>query len=210
MNSTSPHDPDYDTTLSPQCVGTVTAKTNPSPVCTITNNDKKTDKGTITVLKYLINDNGGTKEPWDFTIHVLLNLPNNETTLVASSLNNTGIEHAVLVPLVKVPGTGKSLYHADFDGSVNGTNPFTGNQDSVSEVTDLMLRNPSQSPLNFDDQHGGTITLVLSRPDPSLNLKYSLVDIETLKLGRAEFPSNGTIVLADVSPMQVLSGHERV
>ena len=64
------HDPNYDTTLSSQCVGTVTAKTNPPPICTITNNDKKTDKGTIIVQKYITNDNGGIKEPWDFAIHV--------------------------------------------------------------------------------------------------------------------------------------------
>lgn len=207
----------YSTSYSPGCKGTI-AK-GESKVCLVTNDDKASglapNPTVVETFRF-----GRSQFPSNGTLvlasvsplhlirgHVLLNLPNNETTLIASSLNSTGIEHAVLVPLVKVPGTGKSLYHADFDGSVNGTNPFTGNQDSVSEVTDLMLHNPSQSPVNFDDQHGGTITLILSRPDPSLNLNYSLVDIETLKLGRAEFPSNGTIMLADVSPIQVLSGH---
>lgn len=207
----------YSTSYSPGCKGTV-AK-GESKVCLVTNDDRASGLSPNPIVVETFRF-GRSQFPSNGTFvlasvsplhlirgHVLLNLPNNETTLVASSLNNTGIEHAVLVPLVKVPGTGKSLYHADFDGSVNGTNPFTGNQDSVSKVTDLMLRNPSQSPVNFDDQHGGTITLVLSRPDPSLNLNYSLVDIETLKLGRSEFPSNGTIVLADVFPIQILSGH---
>ena len=62
-------DPGYDTTYSPECNGAVTINQT-LPTCVITNDDKKSDKGTITVDKYVANDNGGTKEPWDFTMHV--------------------------------------------------------------------------------------------------------------------------------------------
>ena len=62
-------DPNYETTYSPECNGALTINQT-LPSCVITNNDKKSDKGTIIVEKYVANDNGGTKEPWDFTMHV--------------------------------------------------------------------------------------------------------------------------------------------
>ena len=63
----------YDITYSAQCKGSITVNSHPPPICTITNNDKETGKGTIVIEKYVLNDNGATKEPWDFTITVQAN-----------------------------------------------------------------------------------------------------------------------------------------
>jgi hypothetical protein len=114
--------------------------------------------------------------------NILLNLPNNDTNLVAAQISNasnginnsTGgaggggdIEHAVIVPLIKVfePRTGiESLYRADLNSSpLNGTNPFTGTPDLVTDVTDLLLWNNATAGVTFDDDHGFTMTLLLSR-----------------------------------------------
>ena len=94
--------------------------------------------------------------------HVLLNLPNNDTKLVALQITDTGIEHAIVVPLVKVPGTGKSLYHADLQVSMNGTNPYTGKADLVDNVIDIILWNNATSGVTFDDDHGTSLILKLA------------------------------------------------
>jgi hypothetical protein len=92
---------------------------------------------------------------------VLLNLPNNETMLVLARINDTGIQHAVVVPLNKSIETraGDQLFYANLGKSINGTNPFTNKQDSIVEdITDLLLRNNGSKPINFDDDHGITFT----------------------------------------------------
>ena len=153
--------------------------------------------------------------------HVLLNLPSNDTNVVAAQITNAGIEHAVIVPLIKIPGTGKSLYQAELKSSLNGTNPFTGSHDIVSSITNLLLSNVNPGGLTFDDDHGATMTLLLSRPSPSPytnnnstsadrggGVEETVVDLETIKFGRSQFPYNGTIVLADVAPpLHVVGGH---
>ena len=48
--------------------------------------------------------------------HVMLNLPNNDTKIVTTQITDTGIEHAIVVLLIKVPGTGKSLLPCRFAG----------------------------------------------------------------------------------------------
>ena len=87
--------------------------------------------------------------------HVLLNIPdnNNDTKLVAAQITDTGIEHAIVVPLIKAfePRTGEALYHADLQMSMNGTNPYTGKADLVDNLTDIVLWNNATSGVSFDD-----------------------------------------------------------
>ena len=123
--------------------------------------------------------------------------------------------------MIKVPDarTGESLYQAELKSSLNGTNPFTGNADSVTTITDLILWNVNPGGLSFDDDHGGTLTLLLSRSLPNIGnnstaaaagggVEETVVDLETIKFGRSQFPYNGTIVLADVAPpLHVVGGH---
>ena len=95
----------------------------------------------------------------------LLNLPNNnDTKLVAAHITDTGIEHAIVVPLIKAfePRTGEALYHADLQMSMNGTNPYTGKADLVDNLTDIVLWNNATSGVSFDDDHGATLTVLLN------------------------------------------------
>ena len=118
-----------------------------------------------------------------------------------------------MVPLIKVfdPRTGERLYDASLQPVLNGTNPFRGITDSVSDITDLILLSTNPAGVSFDDDHGATATLILSKSDetePRTNIaNFSSVDLETLKFGRSQFSSNGTIILADVSPLQIAGGH---
>ena len=101
-----------------------------------------------------------------------------------------------------------------YNQDLNGTNPFRGITDSVSDITDLILLSTNPAGISFDDDHGATATLILSKSEtetetePMTNIaNFSSVDSETLKFGRSQFSSNGTIVLADVSPLQIAGGH---
>jgi hypothetical protein len=67
------------------------------------------------------------------------------------------------VPLIKVfeLRTGiESLYRVDLHSSpLNGTNPFTGNPDLVTDVTDLLLWNNATAGVTFDDDSRHTLAL---------------------------------------------------
>jgi hypothetical protein len=236
------YDRGYNVSYSTGCEGTVNA--TETKVCIITNDDNlfaadSTPPIALETLKF-----GRSQFPNNGTIvladvsplhvidgHVLLNLPSNDTNLVAAEVTNAGVEHAVIVPLIKVTGTGKSLYKAELKQSLNGTNPFTNKADTVSSIRELLLSNVNSAGMSFDDDHGATMTLLLSRPPPSSPLLSPtpntnidnnstaiaargveetavVVDLETIKFGRSQFPYNGTIVLADVSPpFHVVGGH---
>jgi hypothetical protein len=170
-------DREYSVSYSDGCEGTVNA--TKTPVCFITNDDNPvTERATPPVSVETIKF-GRSQFPYNGTIvladippslnivggQVLLNLPSNDTNLVAAQITNAGIEHAVIVPLIKIPGTGKSLYSAELKPSpLNGTNPFTGKADSVPTITNLLLWNVNPAGLAFEDDHGVTMTLLLSRP----------------------------------------------
>jgi hypothetical protein len=84
--------------------------------------------------------------------HVLLNAPTSTgLQLVVAQIGSSGVLHAVTVNFVKVIGVGsnESLYQANVAGSVSGTNPFTGQADTVSNITDLMLRNSAAQTIMF-------------------------------------------------------------
>jgi hypothetical protein len=103
--------------------------------------------------------------------HILLNLPpNNDTHIVAAQITNLGIEHAVIVPSIKVHDTRTGieiLYQVELRSSINGTNPFTGNPDLVIDVTDIILWNNATGGVSFDDDSGVTMTLLVNRLSPS-------------------------------------------
>jgi hypothetical protein len=52
-----------------------------------------------------------------------------------------GLAHASIVPFLEItdPKTGNQLYRAELESVINGTNPFTGRPDTVSQITDLLL-----------------------------------------------------------------------
>ena len=77
----------YQTTLSRDCTGVM--QTGESKVCIITNNDRPPTNGRLTVIKNVINDNGGTKQPSDFTITVTGNTPSSNLLTGTTSPGTT-------------------------------------------------------------------------------------------------------------------------
>ena len=84
---------------------------------------------------------------------------------------------------------------------MNGINPFTGKNKTLPDVSGLMLWNNATGGVTFGDDHGLTETLILDKAGITIS-NVQEFDVETLKFGRSQFPSNGTIVVTDVSPTQ--------
>ena len=63
----------YTATYSADCTGTIAP--GDSKTCTVTNDDNAPTTATLTVVKQVINDNGGSAVPSDFTLHVTGNSP---------------------------------------------------------------------------------------------------------------------------------------
>ena len=84
--------------------------------------------------------------------HVSLTSTKN-VKLVAATITTGKIEHAVVVDLSKVRDikAGESLYQTDLGEVISGTNPFTKSHDTVSDFTDLLLWNNSNSPVAFSE-----------------------------------------------------------
>ena len=93
--------------------------------------------------------------------HVSLTSPKN-VKLVAATITNRGVEHAVIIDLAKVRDikAGESLYQTDLGEVITGTNLFTGRRDTVSNFTDLLLWNNSNSPIAFSDDDQSTMTII--------------------------------------------------
>jgi hypothetical protein len=95
--------------------------------------------------------------------HILLNAPaSTGLQLVVAQIGSSGVLHAVTVNFVKVVGVGsnESLYQANVSGSVSGTNPFTGQADTVSNITDLMLRNSAAQTIMFANDDTAAISVM--------------------------------------------------
>jgi hypothetical protein len=94
--------------------------------------------------------------------HVLLSSASNKVKLVAATITNRGVEHAVIIDLAKVRDikAGESLYQTDLGEVITGTNPFTRSHDTVSNFTDLLLWNNSNSPIAFSDDDQSTMTII--------------------------------------------------
>jgi hypothetical protein len=90
----------------------------------------------------------------------------------------------------------------------------------------LLLWNNNTNGVSFDDDHGVTMTIIGTpsndttasasplplpqqpRSSPlSVPSAFSSSDLETIKFTRSIFPFNGTIVLADLAPLNIKGGH---
>jgi len=76
--------------------------------------------------------------------HLTANLPSSsqQNIVVAQVSDNGKIEHAVILDLNQITGSNlnqNSLYETSLGSDISGTNPFTGNQDEVSSITNLFL-----------------------------------------------------------------------
>jgi len=97
--------------------------------------------------------------------HLTANLPSSsqQNIVVAQVSDNGKIEHAVILDLNQITGSNlnqNSLYETSLGSDISGTNPFTGNQDEVSSITNLFLWNNNQQSIVFDDANGVTINLI--------------------------------------------------
>jgi hypothetical protein len=97
--------------------------------------------------------------------HLTANLPSSsQQNIVIAQVSDDGrIEHAVILDLNQITGLNldqNSLYETSLGSDISGTNPFTGNQDEVSSITNLFLWNNNQQSIVFDDANGVTINLI--------------------------------------------------
>jgi hypothetical protein len=97
--------------------------------------------------------------------HLTANLPgSSQQNIVVAQVSDDGrIEHAVILDLNQITGSNlnqNSLYETSLGSDISGTNPFTGNQDEVSSITNLFLWNNNQQSIVFDDGNGVTINLI--------------------------------------------------
>jgi hypothetical protein len=93
--------------------------------------------------------------------HVSLSSPKS-VKLVAATITGKNVDHAVVIDLTKVRDVkaGESIYQADLGEVITGTNPFTRQRDTVSNFTDLLLWNNSNSPLKLSDDDVATMTII--------------------------------------------------
>jgi hypothetical protein len=94
--------------------------------------------------------------------HVLLTSASNNIKLVAATITGNNVDHAVVIDLTKVRDVkaGESIYQADLGEVITGTNPFTRQRDTVSNFTDLLLWNNSNSPLTLSDDSEISMAIV--------------------------------------------------
>jgi hypothetical protein len=98
--------------------------------------------------------------------HVSLNSPSSNLKLVAATITNKGVEHAVIIDLIKTLetiSTKDALYHVDLGETISGTNPFTKKHDTVSSLTDILLWNNGRSPIVFGSHSAATATLIFKK-----------------------------------------------
>jgi hypothetical protein len=93
--------------------------------------------------------------------HVSLSSPKS-VKLVAATITGKNVDHAVIIDLTKVRDVkaGESIYQADLGEVITGTNPFTRQRDTVSDFTDLLLWNNSNSPLTLSDDSEISMAIV--------------------------------------------------
>src|ERR671938_598846 len=82
--------------------------------------------------------------------------------LVAATVTGNNVDHAVVIDLTKVRDVkaGESIYQADLGEVITGTNPFTRQRDTVSDFTDLLLWNNSNSPITLSDDDVATMAII--------------------------------------------------
>jgi hypothetical protein len=96
--------------------------------------------------------------------HVTANLPtHSQQNIVVAQISDGEIQHAVILDLKQITGSNldqNSLYETSLGSDISGTNPFTGNSDEVSSVTNLFLWNNNQQSIVFDNANGVTMNLI--------------------------------------------------
>jgi hypothetical protein len=94
--------------------------------------------------------------------HVSLNSPNPNVFVIVAQITDQGVQHAVILDLKKTANgiPGETLYHTDLGQEITGTNPFTGNVDRISHITDLLLYNNNRSAVQFNDDSQLTMTII--------------------------------------------------
>jgi hypothetical protein len=95
--------------------------------------------------------------------HISLNSPSRNLKIIAATITDNGVQHAVVVDLKKTldnANTGDALYHTDLGQVISGTNPFTKRHDTVSQITDILLWNNGRSQINFGDNSAVTQTII--------------------------------------------------
>ena len=96
--------------------------------------------------------------------HVTANLPTrSQQNIVVAQISDGEIQHAVILDLKQITGSNldqNSLYETSLGSDISGTNPFTGNSDEVSSVTNLFLWNNNQQSIVFDNANGVTMNLI--------------------------------------------------
>jgi hypothetical protein len=98
--------------------------------------------------------------------HVSSNSPSSNLKLMAATITNKGVEHAVIIDLIKTLetiSTKDALYHVDLGETISGTNPFTKKHDTVSSLTDILLWNNGRSPIVFGSHSAATATLIFKK-----------------------------------------------
>jgi hypothetical protein len=96
--------------------------------------------------------------------HITANLPSSsQQNIVVAQISDGEIQHAVILDLQKITGSKldqDSLYETSLGSDISGTNPFTGNSDEVSSITNLFLWNNNQQSIVFDNTNGVTMILI--------------------------------------------------
>jgi hypothetical protein len=96
--------------------------------------------------------------------HITANLPSSsQQNIVIAQISDGQIQHAVILDLKQITGSNldqNSLYETSLGSDISGTNPFTGNSDEVSSITNLFLWNNNQQSIGFDNANAVTMNLI--------------------------------------------------
>jgi hypothetical protein len=96
--------------------------------------------------------------------HITANLPSSsQQNIVIAQISDGEIQHAVILDLKQITGSNldqNSLYETSLGSDISGTNPFTGNSDEVSSITNLFLWNNNQQSIGFDNANSVTMNLI--------------------------------------------------
>ncbi len=92
--------------------------------------------------------------------HIIANLPSNHLYIVVAQLasSNGAIQHAVVLDMIRSQIS--NIYETDLGSQISGTNPITGKQDVVSDITNLFLWNNGNQQVTFVDANAVTMNLI--------------------------------------------------
>ncbi|MCR4275053.1 MAG: hypothetical protein NUW02_03380 [Candidatus Campbellbacteria bacterium] len=115
--------------------GTVTLVAGQTKTCTITNNDNPiiTNPATLTVIKTVINDDGGIKQVADFNLYVDRVFDEEPTVLVISGETNQFAAGAYTVREDQLPGYTASVWGGDC--AANGSVTLAAGQNKTCTIT---------------------------------------------------------------------------